>query len=153
MAQRMLEISPFYRSEQNETDHFIQQILCDRNPNVNETKMQQIYASLCFFKVKQETQNLNLNNGEDICEVSREGCDVDETNEKNNDEELMNDTNTHTSSDILAQAMRVLDGVEHMDDSIQVHSFYNIFITNLLKITRSKLNLPEISNIFTNTKV
>jgi hypothetical protein len=148
MAQRMLEISPFYRSEQNEADHFIQQILCDRDPNVNETKMQQIYASLCFFKVKQET--LNLINGEDICEVSREGCDVDE---KNNDEELMNDTNTHTSSDILAQAMRVLDGVEHMDDSIQVHSFYNIFITNLLKITRSKLNLPEISNIFTNTKV
>jgi hypothetical protein len=125
MAQRMLELSISYEVQKNQSDWYLKQMLLDDFPLIGDGKMQEIYADLCFFKVKQESLN-------ELCKDT-EQCQETVLDEDYGEEDRNNQVIKR--NDILAEAMKVLGDPEDMKESRKVFHLLNcLFISYIIII-------------------
>lgn len=125
------------------SDQYFKEILQGKNPKLKPHQMQEIYASLCSFKVKREMVNSEENypveseTDSESSSVNYDGDDefVDSNNETNpqvntNCGKGINSETNHPSEstiDILKEAMKVLEDIEDMDHTRKVMFIHHLF--------------------------
>jgi hypothetical protein len=130
MAQRMVDMT-FFSYQNNILDWFLKETLLNGEPDLDNFQKQQLYSSLCFFKLTQSKWDKTLEDGQSAKETEENFQEI-ESEEKNF--AVPSESKSHPESmDLLMQAMQTLQDID--SEAQRCMDEINVFKVNFMVLS------------------